>query len=136
MSIITWNDSLSVEITEIDDQHKQLIVILNELHEAMKNRVGQQIVGKKLEEMAKYSKVHFDTEEKYFSLFDYDNSVDHIAEHEKFVVKTDEFKKDLSEGKLALSIDVMNFLMKWITDHIMVSDHKYIKCFKEHGLGK
>ena len=38
MAFITWDDKFSVDIKEVDEQHKGLISIVNELHEAMELR--------------------------------------------------------------------------------------------------
>jgi hemerythrin len=40
MPIIEWADALSVNVKEIDDQHKRLIDLINNLHDAMQAQVS------------------------------------------------------------------------------------------------
>ena len=46
MALITWNDTLSVNVEEIDQQHRTLIAMINELNEAMKLGKGKDVLGK------------------------------------------------------------------------------------------
>ena len=46
MAIVTWNDSLSVNVTEIDEQHKKLVSMINELNEAMQQGKGKEVHGR------------------------------------------------------------------------------------------
>jgi hemerythrin len=50
MSLIEWTDNLSVNIDEIDTQHKKLVGFINELHLAMKGRKAKDVLGKIIEE--------------------------------------------------------------------------------------
>jgi len=134
MNLISWDNSLSVNVEKIDKQHQKLIEMINQLHSKMKegkgNKFTEEIIGK----MAEYTKIHFSTEEKYFDLFDFEESDKHKAEHKAFIEKVAEFQDKLKKGELSLSIEVLSFLTNWLTNHIKGSDKKYTKCFNEHGL--
>ena len=41
MSLIQWSDEYSVMVREMDDQHKTLVGMINDLHEAMKSGKGK-----------------------------------------------------------------------------------------------
>ncbi len=81
-----------------------------------------------------YTIFHFKTEEDYFDRFKYEKADEHKAEHKAFITKVADFKKQLGEGSLILSIDVLHFLVDWLKDHINGSDKEYSKCFNENGL--
>ena len=49
MAMITWSDNLSVNVGEIDMQHKKLVVMINELYDAMKIGKGKETVQKELQ---------------------------------------------------------------------------------------
>ena len=134
MSLIMWDDSFSVNIMEIDIQHKKLLALVNELHDAMKERKGQDVLSKILKGLIRYTETHFKTEEIYFDRFGYPGATEHINEHAEFNRKINEFKAGLENGKLGLSIDVMHFLSNWLKNHIKITDMKYAGYFNEKGL--
>jgi len=134
MAFINWDGSLSVNVGEIDQQHKKLVGMINELDDAMRQGKGKDVLGKIINDLNAYTATHFKTEEDYFGRFAYPETVSHKKEHVYFVQKTSEIKNGFANGKLALSIDVMDFLGKWLKDHIMGTDKKYSKFFNEKGL--
>lgn len=134
MSLIKWNDSLVLNIPEIDEQHKQLIDIINELFSAMQQGKANEIIDKIIDRLVAYTQVHFKTEEKYFDKFSFKNSAKHRLEHLDFIKKVNEFKLGLKSNKIITSIDVMKFISHWINNHIQMSDKEYVECFKSNGL--
>jgi len=134
MALIQWNDSLSVKVAEIDQQHKRLIAMINELHDAMKQGKGKDVLGKIINGLSSYAVMHFSTEEKYFDRFGYPETESHKKKHVAFVKKVLEFKDGFEKGELNLTLNVMNFLSDWLKNHIMGTDKKYSQFFNEKGL--
>ena len=75
--------------------------------------------------MVEYTKFHFGAEEKLMIEKNYTGLAFQKSEHSAFVKKALEFQKDINSGKLAVSLDVLNFLKDWLTNHILISDMKY-----------
>ncbi|MFZ5799128.1 MAG: hemerythrin [Desulfobulbus sp.] len=134
MALIQWNDSLSVNIAEIDQQHRKLISLINDLNEAMSKGQGRTVVGKIIQGLTEYTKSHFALEERYFVAFNYPETSRHKKEHAEFIAKVSEFRDEYEKGRLALSIDVMNYLSDWLRHHIKGVDKKYSAFFNERGL--
>lgn len=134
MALITWNESYSVNVAEIDRQHQKLIGMVNELNEAMKIGKGKEKVGKILSELVSYTVTHFKAEEKYFDQFGYPETDQHKKEHAAFIEKVTDFKSEFESRSLFLTIEVMNFLSDWLKNHIMGTDKKYSRFFNEKGL--
>ncbi|MCK9363574.1 MAG: bacteriohemerythrin [Syntrophales bacterium] len=134
MALIDWSDSLSVNVAEIDQQHKKLIAIINELNDAMRIGAGKDVLGKIVNSLISYAAIHFKTEEKYFAQFGYPDTDNHKKEHVAFVQKVADFKDGFEKRKLSLTIEVMNFLSDWLKNHIMKTDKKYAQFFNEKGL--
>ncbi len=134
MALAHWNDSFSVNVLEIDLQHKKLISMINELDEAMRRGEGKNILGKIVDHLINYAGTHFKTEEKYFAQFEYPDANKHKQEHAAFVQKVTDFKVGFNERRLSLTIEVMNFLSDWLKRHIMESDKQYGRFFNEKGL--
>jgi len=134
MALINWNDRLSVDVAEIDQQHKRLITMINELNDAMKVGKGKDLLGPIVNNLVEYAVTHFKTEEKYFAQFGYPETDQHKKEHEAFVQKVSDFKSGFESRKISLTIEVMDFLSDWLKNHIMATDKKYSRFFNEHGL--
>jgi len=134
MSFLQWNPDFSVNVAEIDAEHKMLVQMLNSLHDAMKMGEGKKKVSNILDEMAEYSQKHFHTEEKYMIRFGYPEYEIHKKEHDAFIAKVSGFMEKYKKGDILLSIEVMRFLSDWLTSHIMGSDHKYADFFNKNGL--
>lgn len=132
--LITWGPKLATGIEQIDSQHKELIRMINELHNAMKNKVGIQRSGSILDGLAEYTVYHFGHEEKLFRQYGYTEYDEHKKIHEKLVATVLAFQKDFKAGKASLSVELMDFLTKWLKDHIMKCDMKYAPFFKSKGL--
>ncbi len=134
MAFITWTDAYSVGIEEIDNQHKGLVKLINKLFDAMSDGQANSILNGILNELTKYTQVHFATEEKYFALYDYPESAEHIEEHLQFVNEVLKFKAQFEAGNIVLSFEVFKFLRGWLVKHIQGSDKKYSQCFIANGL--
>lgn len=135
MALIDWNDSLSINIVEIDNQHKKLISIINRLHDAMRSRNTKDMLGELLDDLNRYTIYHFSTEEKYFKkVIKYKEAKAHQKKHEYFINRITEFNDEFKNGNLFLSLDIMNFLKKWLVDHIRNVDIEYSSYFQEVGI--
>jgi hemerythrin len=134
MAIIKWAEDYSVGVEEIDKQHKVLVQMLNDLFDAMSVGKANDVLGVIINKMVGYAQLHFSTEEKYFDAFNYEFSQEHKDEHQRFTDDVASFKKGFDSGNIVLSMEVFRFLKDWLTRHILGSDQKYVKCFKENGL--
>ena len=77
MALITWNDVYSVKVKQFDDQHKKLIDLVNQLHDAMKVGKGGQVIGDVLKALIDYTGSHFAAEERLMKLYNYPDYEQH-----------------------------------------------------------
>ena len=131
---IQWQDNYSVNINFIDEQHKILINIINELYDDIIIKKKFVDVNNLLSKMVDYAATHFSTEEKYFIEFQYNDSINHIKEHKYFIEKVNEFIEKSTLIKSSVPLEALYFLQDWLINHILISDKKYIDCFKNGGL--
>ena len=134
MTLIKWDNTLSVNVKEIDTQHQRLIELINQLHSLMMSGQGKEAIGLVLEDLIDYTKTHFSYEEKLFEKFGYAHTKEHTLEHKKLAEKVISFQNDFKAGKTSVTIDVMNFLKDWLTNHIKGTDKKYSECFNKNGM--
>lgn len=125
MALIEWQPSFSVAVPELDNQHKRLISLMNELHAAMLTGKGSETQGRILAELIRYTQAHFDAEEAYMRSIGFANFADHRLKHEKLTREVLTFQNNLAAGNVMLSIDLMNFLRDWLQNHILIEDSQY-----------
>jgi len=125
MSLITWSDSLSLNIEEIDKQHKKLVNIVNELYQGMLNGESKAALGIALNQLYEYTKLHFSFEESLMSQYGYQGTEEHKANHHMFINKLEKLKVNVSCGYTMLGMEMISFLRLWITEHIMKDDKSY-----------
>ena len=135
MDKITWDDSLSVNVNLIDDQHKMLIKRLNDMAEAIDRKRGIEKISKTLSFMIEYTNFHFSTEEKHMAEQEYPHKDEHQKQHGEFVTVLNNLIEDFEEEGatqlLAESIDT--FLVNWLIKHIKGSDVQFGKFLNEKG---
>jgi len=133
MKPIVWNEIYSVNIEEIDNQHKELIQIINELLQT-NHKKRNSGVSEFLKKIRNYATTHFSTEEIYFRKFDYPFMKSHIEEHQKFFeeLRRIEFRIQNEFGNHSQIL--FEFLKDWLIKHILGTDKVYISFFKEKGL--
>jgi hemerythrin len=134
MDFLEWDDKYSVNVNEIDNQHKEILKITNKLLKAIADGTGNEIVGEILQNLTDYIATHFRTEEYYFDKFNYPKSYSHKEEHETFIQKVSEFKKSFEKGRKNIHLDVTNFILNWLMSHLLLSDKEYANFFGEKGL--
>jgi hemerythrin len=125
MEMISWSEKYSVHNFLLDSQHKKLVAVINELHEAMRIGKAKNILQKIFDELISYTKEHFNTEEQMMLKANYADFKLHKLEHEKLTQKVIELQNNYREGSVLLSMDVMNFLKDWLINHIEKTDKKY-----------
>ena len=126
MPLMTWNDTFSVGVPSIDREHKRLIELVNELYDAVSANQAKEKLGHVLDGLISYTATHFKTEERYFDQTQYPAATAHRKEHEDLTHQVLEVQRRFKSGETGtLSMEVMNFLKRWLVNHIQGSDKKY-----------
>jgi len=131
---VTWNDSLTIGVQEIDAQHKNLVSVLNQLHLAMSQGHGKDVMGTTLNSLVSYTRAHFAAEERIMRQNGYPDIAAHKKEHEALTEKVLTFQHDFDAGRVGMGVDVMQFLGTWLKEHIRGSDRKYVPFLHAHGV--
>jgi len=129
---ILWTDDLATKIDTIDNQHKMLFEILNELLDSCKQGKGFEVVKKVVFFLDDYVKNHFSTEERYMKMYSYPNFISHKGQHELFIKRAAELKEQfLKEGPtLSFTMVISNSVVNWLSNHIRKVDAEMAKFLK------
>jgi methyl-accepting chemotaxis protein len=130
----TWSEGMSVKVPSIDEQHKRLVVMINTLHQEMREKRGLSAQRKTIDEMVDYASTHFAQEEKYMEKFHFPGTAQHVEAHAAFTKKAIELKQRADGDRFILTTEILDFLKNWLQRHIMGMDRQYISCFLENGV--
>lgn len=133
MPFFEWDNSLSVGVAEIDDQHRQLIDMINMLHESTDPADRHRIVAV-FQGLIEYASRHFSTEEGLMRQADYDGLQPHIAVHQAFVRTVSNYYEAFNEGSDEAAGELAAFMRDWLRDHVKKVDMQYREAFKEKGI--
>jgi hemerythrin len=127
--LLTWDEKFSVGIPVIDEQHKKLVRMTNELFLGCE-RPDITIVYfiKTIQSAVNYARSHFALEEKYMIEVHYPDYAAHKKEHEDFVAEVLRQVRLFEQGKTA-PLSFAQFLKNWLLNHIAVMDKKYSPFF-------
>lgn len=130
MALLDWSERYSVESRLMDEQHRKLFNLINELHEAMKEGRAKTVMARVLDQLVAYTVTHFDTEERAMAAVGYPDLGAHVAEHRKLTEAVHKLNGEVKAETVGITVEVMEFLQHWLTNHIMKVDRKYAPFLK------
>ena len=118
---------VSVRIKAMNDYHKKLIDIINELHNGVSSECTDRVLRKILSEFTVYTKHHFTEEEDLMSKYDYPELSSHKEEHDKLIETLQDLQQQFDErkGELLIILKMQNFLRCGLINHVIGLDKKY-----------
>lgn len=140
---IVWIEELRTDFPTIDNQHKKIIDIANNLHSSLGRDNLQELIKTHLSELRRYSAVHFRFEEKILQNHNYFLRHEHECLHDAFVgelIKLEEefselekrFPKILTYEEIeSFSWKILRFVSQWWLHHILTEDKKYMDFLQE-----
>ncbi len=128
---IVWEDKYKVGYKRIDDQHLELIEIINDLHDCMDNRNSKDEFKKALRKTVEYVAYHFSYEEKIMHVIKYNKILEHSSYHREFTQTIYNYVKSYENGSLDAINNLVQYLKDWFLNHILVTDKKFIREVKE-----
>jgi len=124
---VAWDEKYSLKIKPIDNQHKELIKLTNELHKACLSRNEEVKTAFKdaMSRMVEYVHFHFGREQELLQRINYPDYPNHKRQHEALVKDILIAAKDYNEGKKLVPNQFVRTLKDWIYSHIAVYDKLY-----------
>ena len=123
MSYLEWTPDLDVGVGEMNDEHKQLIELMNRFHEVAESNAPRADAVKALEELGEFTVKHFRDEEAVMERIGFPGLDPHRRIHKRLLEQLGEhvekFKQSGQSGELLM------FLKVWLKAHIKGIDTKY-----------
>ena len=132
---LDWNEKFSVGVKGIDRQHREILVRVNALFDAIGSREAGNNVDQLLIFMQKYVRTHFLCEEKLMRRHGYTSYEHHLHEHQRFA--TELAKLDRMYDRAGLSDAVIarmsSYITEWLSAHFVDEDRKLADFLRERG---
>jgi len=125
--LMEWSDKLSVGVAQIDNEHKRLLALLNELNRALESGTGLGALSGVLDGLVHYAAYHFTHEEDQFLRSGYPAYDAHRLQHQALTARVKEIYGEFQSGgeEAELPGEVLEFLKNWLYHHIMESDRDF-----------
>ncbi len=133
--LFEWQKQYSVGDAEIDCEHQRLFGHADDLHRAMLEGHGKQVIEKLLRALADYTATHFRHEEEWMRRVCYPELPQHREQHERFRKRIDDLSDRSHRSDNTMTIEVMQFLADWLKHHIAESDQKVAVYRTAHARG-
>jgi hemerythrin len=128
MSLIEWRREFETGVAEVDHEHKELVSLINELHEQLGAHASRDVIHDFLGEVFAKISAHFALEETVMRKHDYDEYLDHKADHEKLLDDLRDIMDDFDNGTF---VDYENRLdtavRDWFVNHFKTKDARLHK---------
>ncbi len=122
MAPLEWKDDYSVGVPAIDHEHRELIGLVNQLHEALASGKPETDVAEIFGDLFRAISSHFALEERFMREHRYDRATEHKADHERLLDELRDIMDDHRDGqdpsveRLTASVDA------WFTNHFKTHD--------------
>ncbi|MEY8214112.1 MAG: bacteriohemerythrin [Colwellia sp.] len=120
-SEIKWIAEYSVGNKLMDTQHKKLFSLINGFF--MDDE--KETIQNTFEELSKYIKLHFESEEKLLKEINYPKRSSHIQKHRALADKFEQIKQKLDTYNAENHDKIALFLYRWLANHILKEDLDY-----------
>jgi hemerythrin-like metal-binding protein len=114
---------LEMGIPEIDDQHRKLFELLEQLRKAMLAEHSGERVDKTLGKLEVFARAHFAFEERLMADIEFADHAAHAAEHEQLMRELVSFRERARAGDV--TAELPKLIRSWIIEHLVQFDRKY-----------
>ncbi|MGE5505059.1 MAG: bacteriohemerythrin [Actinomycetota bacterium] len=132
MDKVQWSDDLLLQVDAIDNDHKKLFALINEIFATAHH--GPAAINDAIGALWTYTKEHFAREQDSMRRANYPGMDAHAYEHEHLIFQLETLTNRLMDaGPEAIDDGLATFLEEWLTGHILKFDRAYADYLRESG---
>lgn len=131
MAYFEWADDLVIDGGPIDEDHRKLVDMVNELHTATSEGRGMEIVDKILDALIQYTTDHLQREEAQMAAVNFPDLERHKIGHVKFIENLRQLQKKYESGSITVASQLSTTLRDWLSLHIRRSDKELLEFIKK-----
>ncbi len=121
-TLIRWTGELDTGIPDIDQQHRRLVDLINQLFTSMREGNNKTEIARVVDELVNYTDTHFSFEEELMRSHGYPGYSEHQRIHQSFVAQINQFATKIKGEEHLAAADVFSFLKDWLISHIKKQD--------------
>ncbi|RUM95191.1 hemerythrin-like metal-binding protein [Pseudaminobacter arsenicus] len=133
MTLIEWKSHYSVGVEAVDHEHRELIDLINELHESLVADAAQPDVTAFLGEIFRGISAHFALEERFMREHGYDQFDEHKQAHEQLLENIRDIMDGYDADPEGSSRQLSRRLDAWFTLHFKTHDARLHHRLGVHG---
>jgi hemerythrin-like metal-binding protein len=123
MTLIEWRSDFETGVADVDHEHRELVDLINQLHEQMGSDASDETISAFLGEVFARISAHFALEESVMRKHDYDEYIEHKTDHEKLLDDIRDIMDDFEAGKYASYDEALETAVRdWFVDHFKTKD--------------
>ncbi len=119
---LTYTDILSVGYEPMNEQHKRWIDLFNIIYRAYINDAGDQEIKSVIKDLVDYTIWHFHFENKMMERYNFNTFDNHKQQHDDILEQVSDLYERLDRGEEILIVNILEFLKKWLVNHILKTD--------------
>ncbi len=132
--LFEWTDEYRVNVRALDEQHRKLVDMLNELDDLIRRGSDEIILRDILKRLLDYTAYHFVTEERLLERNEYPDLLRHKREHNALSWQVLELRSRYEAGEGVRASEVRDFLTGWLKNHILSADKNYAAFLNSKGV--
>ncbi len=136
MKLVKWEKAYSVASGDVDEDHKHLMAIINDLYGAMAGGERHEVIADILRELREYAEDHFRREERMMAECGYAGAAEHTRIHDKLLDSLSQVSDGYESGSLPLSLSMVVSLKTWLVEHMTESDRCLAPVFATASTGR
>ena len=131
---LTWDDSYSVGIASLDEDHKRLLNLLNQLQTAAHYQTSDEYVQEAFDALVDYTKYHFQHEEEIMEQHGYPDLEAHRKQHQAMIDEVGKLATAYKADRDSTIEGTITYLQEWLLNHIKGTDKGYSTFLNDKGV--
>ncbi len=131
---VAWNSALDLGFHDIDEQHRGLIQLINDLWQTLMSRQSRETHIGIVQRLEHYTIEHFAAEEQMMADHGFPGLMAHKSSHHYFATQVAAVRQRLEQNQ-NVGLDLLRFLTDWLTYHISVVDRQYADFIRAQETG-
>ena len=135
MRYARWHESMETGDREVDEQHRALYDLVNDLNASVLLDEGHQGESDALQRIVTYAATHFASEEALMERFSYPKTEEHKIAHSEFAQTAQRLVGEHTAGRGPGIRELAAFMEEWLAEHIANFDQPMVEYVRAARLG-